>query len=386
MKIDIHKPVSYHIYIISVLLLFALAQPAVAQEADYIRHTIEYKVPVTAVNVSPDGRWLLAGFEDGTLRVLNTNDFVEHLVIEQAGAEAIFDIEMSPLMDVIFIAAGSRISLYDTLGVRINTWSHHRNTIWSMDLSPDGSLMAATEVNKTFQLIDVFEGTSEPMRAHDDITMAVEFSPDGKLLASGSSDRQVFLWDVATRQVVQTLHGMGDNIYDVTFSPDGSLVAACSRDETVRIWNIAENKLLHLLEGHMGMVFEVEFSPDGKYLLSASADQAIKLWDVASGKQLYPYLESESSVPDIVFLPGGTSFSSAGMEGKLRIWGIDPEIFVMKYFGEAYEEALDDPIFEPRRKGEKRSEFEVREAEAAGKKQVIIDSLYIRFQEEVEGK
>jgi len=367
------------------LSLFALfiALTAKAQPADYIVRSIEYKTPVTAVSVSPDSLWILAGFEDGTLRILSITSGEELRTVENAADAAIYDIEMSPKMDVIFLAAGNRIMLYDTTGTHIINWSHHRNTMWSMDIDPSGKHIVSTEVNKTFQLIDVFEGTiKKSMQAHDDITLAVTFSPDGRKIVSGSNDNTVLLWDLESLEVTGKLHGGSGNIYDVEFSPDGKLVAAASQDKSVRIWNIAENKLVHLLKGHQDMVLEIEFSPDGRYLLSASFDQAIKLWDVETGEQLYAYLENKGSIPDIAFLPGGKSFVSAGMDGRLTTWELHPEIFVMKYFGEEYRKELsENPLFLPRQRGEKRADYELRQEEAAKVKEGIVQKYYALYLE-----
>ncbi|HKK63483.1 MAG TPA: WD40 repeat domain-containing protein [Bacteroidales bacterium] len=367
------------------VLLMVFCLPITSQNIDYIVHRLDYREGVTAVSVSPDDRWLLAGFENGAIRVFDIASMEEQFEIKEAGTEAVFDIEMTPKMDVIFVASGNRIALYDTLGTMINQWSHHRNTIWSMDISPDGKWVASTETNRTFHLTEVYQGTATPMRAHEDITLAVEFSSDGKMVASGSNDKTVLLWDVASQEVTQTLRGISDVIYDVSLSPNDSLVAACSKDGTVRVWNISDKKLKYLLDGHQDRVFEIEFSPDGKYLLSGSADMGIKLWDMRTGEQLYAYLENESSIADLVFLPGGSAFASAGMDGNLTVWGIDPEIFVMKYFSEEYDEALEDPVFEPRRKGERRSDFKERKMRAKGEKEKIIEGLFERYKEEVEG-
>ena len=354
-----------------------------AQTADYVLRSETFKTPVTSVQVSPDGKLILAGFEDGTLCVLDAHDLGKQLEIEQAGPAAIYDIEISPKMDVIFLASGSSIRLYDTTGTRITTWAHHRNTIWSMDLDPSGQYMTSTEVNKTFQLIDVYEGeVLQPMRAHDDITFAVAFSPDGKYIASGSNDTQVFLWDLAAREVIAVFHGHSGNIYDVAFSPDGKLIAACSMDKTVRIWDIDKKELHRLLKGHQDMVLEIEFSPDGRYLLSASADQSIKLWDVATGEQLYAFLDNDGSIPDIEFLPGGDTFVSVCMDGTLKIHHLHPDIFVMHYYREEIEmEMAKDPLFLPRQKGEKRSEHESRMAGAKQRREELIQLFYNRYLE-----
>jgi WD40 repeat protein len=368
---------------ILVLVVALIGATAAAQPLDYIVRSIAYKMPVTAVSVSPDSLWLLAGFEDGTLRILSAASGEELRTVEDAAGAAIYDIEMSPKMDVIFLAAGNRILLYDTTGTKITSWGHNKNTIWSMDIDPAGKQIACTEVNKTFLLIDIYEGIVEAeMRAHEDITLAVAIGPEGRQLASGSSDKTVLLWDLATKEVTGKLQGHSGNIYDVVFSPDGTLIASASQDKSVRIWNIAENRLVHLLKGHQDMVLEIEFSQDGHYLLSASADHAIKLWDVETGEQLYAYLENQGSIPDIAFLPGGKSFISAGMDGRLTTWELHPEIFAMKYFREEVEKELgENPLFLPRQKRERKADYELRMEKAAKVKEEIVQKYYARYLE-----
>lgn len=367
--------------VLLILSCLSFILPIGAQNHDYIVEQANFKPPVTAVNISPDGSRIFAGLENGNLVVLSASALTEIFTVESGSNAAIYDIEISPKMDVIFIAAGSRIMLYDSTGTHITNWSHHKNTIWSMDIDPTGKFLVSTEVNKTFQLSNIYEGKIEQaMRGHDDITLAVAFSPDGKMIASGSNDKTVRLWSLETRKVIQTFHGISDNIYDVAFSPDGKLLAAATKDKKVIIWDIASEKMLHLLIGHLDMVLEIEFSPDGKYLLSSSSDQVIKLWDVNSGEQICSFLENEGSIPDICFFPDGKRFVSACTDGTLAVRELNPEIFVLKYFGKEFEKEIsDNPLFLPKQKGEKKSDYQERAEKASIFRKALIEKYYQKY-------
>ena len=117
------------------------------------------------------------------------------------------------------------------------------------------------------------------LKGHSNAVISVAFSPDGKTLATGSSDNTARVWDLASRQCSATLQGHTSCVRSVAFSsPDRNTLATGSNDKTARVWNLASGKCTATLQGHSDTVFSVAFSPDGKTLATGSKDNTARVW------------------------------------------------------------------------------------------------------------
>jgi len=136
------------------------------------------------------------------------------------------------------------------------------------------------------------------LHGHENTVQSVAFSPDGTILASGSWDETVVLWDIASGQPIgEPLTGHAEAVTSVTFSPDGTMLASGSNDETIILWDVASRvPLRDPLSGPMADVATVAFSPDGTILASGDRDGAIVLWDVASGEPLGDLLDGHDDM------------------------------------------------------------------------------------------
>ena len=142
---------------------------------------------------------------------------------------------------------------------------------------------------------------------------SVAFSRDGKMLASGSKDATIKLWDVTTGKEQATLKGHMDWVTSVAFSPNSKTLASGSRDRTIKLWNVATGKEQASLKGHTNVVFSVAFSPDGKTLASASWDKTVKLWDVATAKERATLKGHTRLVYSVAFSPDGKTLASGSL-------------------------------------------------------------------------
>ena len=154
------------------------------------------------------------------------------------------------------------------------------------------------------------------------VTLALAYSPDGRLLAQAGEDKTILLRDAATDEVIKTLTGHTDVVNGLAFAPDGRTLASASYDKTVRLWDIATGGEKATLSGHSNWVLAVAFAPDGKTLASASYDKLVKLWDVANAKERASLAKHTASVRAVAFAPDGKTVASAGSDRVVQLWDV----------------------------------------------------------------
>ena len=163
----------------------------------------------------------------------------------------------------------------------------------------------------------------------------IAYSPDGRLLASGSEDGTVKLWDTATGLCIATLDGHCRGVWCIAFSPDGKLVASGNDDGTVRLWNAATAKCVTTLGEtkpfrEAAPVISLAISRDGGTIASGDFGGGLKLWNLRAGNTATVLIEPEkmripngpppNEVYSLAFTPDGKVLVSAGTDGKIKLW------------------------------------------------------------------
>ncbi|EXA29912.1 Atypical/ALPHA protein kinase [Fusarium oxysporum f. sp. pisi HDV247] len=205
----------------------------------------------------------------------------------------------------------------------LQTLEGHTNWVTSVIFSQDGKLIASGSYDHTVKIWNVATGKEErTLKGHTDLVNSVVFSNDGKLIASGSRDKTVKIWNVATGEEEQTLDGHANSVNSVVFSNDGKLIASGSLDTTIKIWNVATGKEEHTLESHRGSVNSVVFSQDGKLIASGSWDNTVKIWIVATGKEERTLEGHTPLVTSVVFSNDGKLIASGSHDKTIKIWNV----------------------------------------------------------------
>ncbi|MDE0634416.1 MAG: M12 family metallo-peptidase, partial [Candidatus Poribacteria bacterium] len=198
----------------------------------------------------------------------------------------------------------------------ITTLEKHTESVRSLAFSPNGQILASGSFDNTVKLWNVTTKENVDTFRHTRRVKSVAFSPDGTILASGGNDG-INLWDMTTREKITTLRH-GDFVNSMSFSRDGTTLASGGDDHTVKLWNVATRKNIATLR-HGYYVKSVSFSRDGTILVSCAWDGTIKLWDVQAETEIVT-LENLGGINAVLFSPNGTTFVSASTHGTIKIW------------------------------------------------------------------
>ncbi|MEG5057440.1 serine/threonine-protein kinase [Microcoleus sp. A2-C5] len=260
----------------------SLSRPAVRTLVD------QDKNPVWAVAVTPNGRVIVSGNNDGTILLLHKRH-----------------------------------------GKVLKVLRGHLGPVWSVAVSPDGRTIASGGADGTIKLWNFYSGQLiRTLDGHTDGVFSVVFSPDGQALASVGKDNTLKLWQVEGGAELQTLKGITDEVHSVAFSSYKDTLFTGNGDGTIKMWNWKTGEFQATLTGHVDAVSALTINPDGKILASGGWDNTVRVWDITTDHGPEPSGEVTFSghtdrIQSLAFSPDGATLASGDLSGTIKLWAMD---------------------------------------------------------------
>jgi WD40 repeat protein len=216
------------------------------------------------------------------------------------------------------------------------------SAVTRLSFSPNGKVIETGSYQKTVMLWNVGTGVLDrSLQASKGLTRSVSFSPDSRKIAVASDeDLAVRLWDTGTGRLQATLihpspYQYANGVENVAFSPDGRTLITSS-NRKVYLWDLATQQFKTLIDenaivfdrlrgrrgfSHSDTIYELTVSSDGKMLATASRDNTAKLWNLSTG-QLHATLPHKAEVLNLAFASDGQLLATGSEDATARVWDV----------------------------------------------------------------
>ena len=236
---------------------------------------------VSAVAVSPDGRFIVSGSQDRTVKVWDAQS-----------------------------------------GALLRSLKGH-TSVSAVAVSPDGCFIISGSWDQTVKVWDAQSGALlRSLGGHTGPVLAVAVSSDGRFIVSGSWDGTVKVWDAQSGALLRSLKGHTDFVFDVAVSPDGRFLVSGLGDGTVKVWDAQNGELLCSLKGHTGQVNTVAVSPDGRFLVSGSGDHTIRAWNLQRRDEGQVLFWNDAAIASLALSRDGCLLTCGDKAGRMWIFDV----------------------------------------------------------------
>jgi WD40 repeat protein len=302
---------------------------AIPQNWECIYTFAWHSKPINTTAMFANGRYLISGDDGGTVAIWNLT-MPQQPIATYSTNNSVYAVAASPNQSQIASGDKNRkvqlrrqesiSNSQQELHADFSNFDSHSGYILCLKFSPDGRILASGSADRRIRLWNTDTGKIiYTFDGHQESVTAIEFMPNGKILVSASADRTIRFWDIEQKQLLKTIEAHEQKIHALAISPDGKSIISGSSDRTVRIRQLGTANP-QILAGHQDAVLTVAISPDGATIASGSIDGIINIWD-AHTQQLTATIQAhQSAVKSIVFNPIDRTFISASWDRTIQIW------------------------------------------------------------------
>jgi WD40 repeat protein len=302
---------------------------------DRLRRSVRAGGPVGAVAISPDGRLVAAAAPGGRVLLVDARRRRPPRTLHVPGGAAALDFRDRSVLvattrhGVVVawtVGTGRRESAMSVLHGEL---AREAPQIEKVVRTPGYVAAAVAERNGHIRA-RIFDNRGRLLHVLPEIGIKdVDFSPDGRLLATASADGFTTLWATRTGKPVRQIPDSPSGVTKVAFNPDGKLLASGGTDAGVRVWDVASGVRLYFFPGHKNAISALAWSPDGRVLASGSLDLTVRLWGVQNlveyGSLIAVLAGHNEAVNALGFSADGRSLATGSVDGTARVWDASPE-------------------------------------------------------------
>ena len=278
---------------------------------------------VTAVAVTPDGNCAISASEDKTLKVWDLRTGEEKTTF-RGHKDTVWAVAVTPNGKyAVSSSLDKTLKIWDLeKGVEKTTLRGHKDSVCDVAVTPNGEYAVSASLDKTLKVWDLEKEVEKTtLRGHNDWLCTVAIAPNGKYAVSASLDGTLKVWDLEKREEKATLTEHDGLTYSIAFTTDGEY--AISGYSTLKVWNLETGGEITSLKGHDGRVSAIAVTPDGRYAISASDDRTLKVWDLEKGEEKPKLKGHKSTVSAVSVTPDGNYAVSASFDGTLKVWDLE---------------------------------------------------------------
>jgi serine/threonine protein kinase len=289
---------------------------------------------VTAVAWSPRGTHIASTSYDKTVRVWDAANG-NGVTIYRGHWDRVQALAWSP--DGTRVASGGddgTVQVWEaTTGNPVHTYRGHSHPISALAWSPDGKRIASGGNDKTVQVWDAYNGGNVfTYRSHSGEVHTVAWSPDGKRIASAGEDKIIQVWSpvkdknsfftnfLSAARGQFAYKGHSQRVNAIMWSPDGRRIASVSSDRSMQVWDSLTGRKFFIHRNTFGAINTVSWSPNGRYLASGSNDKAIQIWDSGTRQAISTYRGHTGYVTAVTWSPDGKLLASGSVDHTVQVW------------------------------------------------------------------